>query len=53
MRIYFYCCPRHSSYWKKKAILYFPVVCAAVAPVCGGYMGFESRNDFNIWSSQK
>ena len=48
----FFECDKHNSKNRKKAIGAMPYVCVVVA-VCGGYMGFETWNDFEIWKNQK
>ena len=52
MRTDFFECSKHTSYWRKKAFVAFPYASAAV-PVCGGYMLFESWDDYYIFKTQK
>jgi hypothetical protein len=52
MRTYFFECSKHTSYWRKKAFASCPGASAAV-PVVGGYMLFESWDDYYIFKGQK
>lgn len=52
MRNEFYECEKHTSYWRKKAIDAMPWASKVVA-VVGGYTGFESWDDYEIWRKQK
>lgn len=52
MRTSFYECSEHNSKNRKRAIDEMPYASKIVA-VCGGYMGFESLTDYEIWKNQK
>jgi hypothetical protein len=52
MREGFYECEKHTSYWRKKAIEAMPWASKVVA-VVGGYTGFESWDDYELWRNQK
>lgn len=52
MRIGFYECNKHNPKNRKKAIEEMPYA-TIIKPVVGGYMGFESWNDYEIWNNQK
>lgn len=52
MRQGFYRCDKHTSYWRKKAIEDMPWSSKVVA-VVGGYIGFESWDDYAVWNNQK
>ena len=52
MRNEFYECEKHTSYWRKKAIDAMPWASKVVA-VVGGYIGFESCDDYELWCNQK
>lgn len=52
MRKGFYECRKHTSYWRQKAIDEMPWASKIVA-VVGGYLGFESWGDYEIWINQK
>jgi len=52
MDTYFYECCEHNSKNRKKAIEEMTGVSKVVA-VVGGYMGFESWDDYEIWKNQK
>lgn len=52
MRTGFYECEKHNSYNRKKAIDAMPWASKVVA-VAGGYLGFESWDDYNIWNNQR
>jgi hypothetical protein len=52
MRNEFYECEKHTSYWRKKAIDAMPWASKVVA-VVGGYTGFESLDDYELWRNQK
>lgn len=52
MRTGFYECNDHSIKNRKKAKDEMPFACKIVA-VVGGYMGFESWDDYEIWNNQK
>lgn len=49
MRNEFYECEKHTSYWRKKAIDAMPWALKVV----GGYTGFESWDDYELWRNQK
>lgn len=52
MKQEFFECEKHNSYWRKKAIEAMP--CASkIVPVAGGYIGFESWIDYELWKNQK
>jgi len=38
---------------RRKALRMFDFPTAKVVKVCGGYLGFESVNDFEVWRKQK
>lgn len=52
MRQGFYECIEHNRKNRKKAIDEMPYASKVVA-VVGGYMGFESWDDYEIWKNQK
>lgn len=52
MRQGFYECAEHNHKNRKKAIDEMPYASKVVA-VVGGYMGFESWDDYEIWKNQK
>lgn len=52
MRQGFYECVEHNRKNRKKAIDEMPYASKVVA-VVGGYMGFESWDDYEIWKNQK
>lgn len=52
MRTGFYECNEHNRKNRKKAIEEMPYASKVVA-VVGGYMGFESWTDYEIWNNQK
>ena len=52
MRQGFYECSEHNRKNRKKAIEEMPYASKVVA-VVGGYMGFESWDDYAIWNNQK
>ena len=52
MRKGFYECSEHNRKNRKKAIEEMPYASKVVA-VVGGYMGFESWTDYEIWNNQK
>ena len=52
MRQGFYECVGHNHQNRKKAIDEMPYASKVVA-VVGGYMGFESWDDYAIWNNQK
>ena len=52
MRQGFYECNEHNRKNRKKAIEEMPYASKVVA-VVGGYMGFESWDDYAIWNNQK
>ena len=52
MRTGFYECCEHNRANRKKAIEEMPYASKVVA-VVGGYMGFESWTDYEIWKNQK
>ena len=52
MREGFYECEKHTSYWRKQAIEAMPWASKVVA-VGGGYTGFESWDDYELWRNQK
>ena len=52
MRQGFYECVEHNSKNRKKAIDEMPYASKVVA-VVGGYIGFESLDDYEIWKNQK
>lgn len=52
MRQGFYECNEHNRKNRKKAIEEMPYASKVVA-VVGGYMGFESWGDYEIWNNQK
>ena len=52
MRQGFYECIEHNRKNRKKAIDEMPYASKVVA-VVGGYIGFESWDDYEIWKNQK
>lgn len=52
MRQGFYECIEHNRNNRKKAIKEMPYASKVVA-VVGGYMGFESWDDYELWKNQK
>lgn len=52
MRQGFYECVEHNHKNRKKAIYEMPYASKVVA-VVGGYIGFESWDDYEIWKNQK
>ena len=52
MRQGFYECSEHNRKNRKKAIEEMPYASKVVA-VVGGYMGFESWDDYYVWNNQK
>ena len=52
MRQGFYECDEHNRKNRKKAVEEMPYASKVVA-VVGGYMGFESLDDYRIWNNQK
>lgn len=52
METYYYECSEHNSKNRKKAINEMPEATKIVA-VCGGYLGFETYTDYEIWKNQK
>ena len=52
MRQGFYECVEHNYQNRKKAIDEMPYA-SKVVSVVGGYMGFESWDDYEIWKTQK
>ena len=52
MRKGLYECSEHNRKNRKKAIEEMPYASKVVA-VVGGYMGFESLDDYRIWNNQK
>ena len=52
MRQGFYECVEHNHQNRMKAIDEMPYASKVVA-VVGGYMGFESWDDYEIWKNQK
>lgn len=52
MRQGFYECIEHNRKNRKKAIEEMPYASKIVA-VVGGYLGFESWDDYEIWRNQK
>lgn len=48
----FFECKKHNRFWRSKAKKAMPWACKIVA-VCGGYTGFESWTDYEIWKNQK
>lgn len=52
MRIGFYECNEHNPKNRKKAIEEMPHA-TIIKPVVGGYMGFESWDDYAVWNNQK
>lgn len=52
MRTSFYECYEHNRKNRKKAINEMPNASKIIA-VCGGYLGFESWTDYEIWKNQK
>lgn len=52
MRQGFFECEKHNSYWRSKAIDAMPYA-SKVVPVVGGYIGFESWTDYELWKNQK
>ena len=52
MRQGFFECDEHNRKNRKKAIEAMPYTCKVAACV-GGYIGFESWDDYAIWKNQK
>ena len=52
MRTGFYECYEHNRKNRKKAIEEMPYASKIIA-VVGGYLGFESWDDYEIWKNQK
>ena len=52
MRQGFYECNEHNSRNRKKAIKEMTYASKIVA-VVGGYLGFESWDDYHMWKNQK
>ena len=52
MRQGFYECNEHNRKNRKKAIGEMPYASKIIA-VVGGYLGFESWDDYEIWKNQK
>ena len=52
MRTGFYECSEHNAKNRKKAMDEMPDASKVVA-VVGGYLGFESWDDYEIWKNQK
>ena len=52
MRKGFYECNKHNPKNRKKAIEEMPYA-SILVDVIGGYMGFESWDDYEIWKNQK
>lgn len=52
MRTAFYVCYEHNRKNRKKAIKEMPYASKVIA-VVGGYLGFESWSDYEIWKNQK
>ena len=52
MRIQFYRCEGHNSKNRKKAMEELSWA-SKIVPVVGGYIGFESWDDYYIWKNQK
>lgn len=52
MRTGFYECYEHNRKNRKKAIKEMPYASKVIA-VVGGYLGFESWSDYEIWKNQK
>lgn len=52
MRTGFYECDEHNRKNRKRAINEMPYASKIIA-VCGGYKGFESWTDYEIWKNQK
>ena len=52
MRTGFLECAEHNRKNRKKAINEMPYASKIIA-VCGGYMGFESYTDYELWKNQK
>ena len=51
-RIQFYGCEGHNSKNRKKAMEELSWA-SKIVPVVGGYIGFESWDDYYIWKNQK
>lgn len=52
MRIQFYRCEGHNSKNREKAMEELSWA-SKIVPVVGGYIGFESWDDYHIWKNQK
>lgn len=52
MRQGFFECEKHNIYWRRKATDAMPYA-SKIVPVVGGYIGFESWNDYELWKNQK
>lgn len=48
MRQGFFECEKHNSHWRRKATDAMPYA-SKIVPVVGGYIGFESWNDYELW----
>ena len=48
----FYRCEGHNSKYRKKAMEELSWA-SKIVPVVGGYIGFESWDDYYIWKNQK
>lgn len=52
MRQGFFECEKHNSHWHRKATDAMPYA-SKIVPVVGGYIGFESWNEYELWKNQK